>query len=72
MGFGDAGPEAVEFLLELIGLVEEDRGARDEIENSAVGSSDRRIKLPAGKNIDSTGADGGFDDLFVADNALAA
>ena len=72
VGLGDAGPEAVEFLLELIGLVEQNRGAGNEIEDGAVGSGDRGIKLPAGKNVHSTGADGGFDDLFGAGDALAA
>ena len=72
MGFGDASPEAVELLLELIGFVEQNGGARDEIEDGAVGSGDGRIKLPAGKNVDAAGADGGFDDFFGASNALAA
>ena len=67
VGFVDAGPEAVELLLELIGFVEENGGARDEIEDGAVGSGDGRVELPAGKNVDSAGADGGFDDFFVAD-----
>ena len=57
MGVGDAGPEAVEFLFELIGLVEKDRGAGNEIEDSAVGSGDRGIKLPSGKNVDAAGTD---------------
>ena len=72
MGLLDAGPEAVEFLLELIGLVEQDRGAGEEIEDGAVGSGERGIKLPAGKNVDSTGTDGGFDNVFCARDALAA
>ena len=70
--FGDAGPEAIEFLCELIGFVEENRGLRDEIEDGAVGSGDGSVELPAGENVEATGADGGFDDLFVAGNALAA
>src|SRR5271168_1484180 len=72
MSFLDTSPEAVEFLLELIGLVEQNCGARDQIEDSAVGSGDRGIKLPSGKDVDSTGADGGFDNRFVPGNALAA
>ena len=66
MGVGDASPEAVEFFFELMGLVEENSGARDEIEDGAVGSGDGGIKLPAGKNVESTGADGGFDNFFGA------
>ena len=72
VGFGDAGPEAVEFLFELVGLVEKNRGAGNQIENGAVGSGDGSVKLPAGKDVDAAGADGGFDDLFVTDDALAA
>ncbi len=72
VGFCDAGPEAVEFLLELIGFVEQNCGAGNEIEDGAVGSGDRGIKLPAGKNVDAAGADGGFDDFFVACDSFAA
>jgi len=77
VGFGDAGPEAVEFLLELVGFVEQDCGPRNQIEDGAVGAGNRRIKLPAGEDVDSAGANGGFDDFFGvrparADDAFAA
>ncbi len=72
VGFLNASPEAVEFLLELIGFVEQDRGAGSQIEDGAVGSGYGRVELPAGENVDSPGADCGFDDFFVADDALAA
>src|SRR5208282_6779871 len=71
VSFVDAGPEAVEFLLELIGFVEQDCGAGNQIEDSAVGSGYGGIKLPSGKNVDSAGADCGFDDFFVAFDSLA-
>src|ERR1700678_623301 len=69
--FGDASPEAIELLLELIGLVEENRGSRDEIENGVVSSGNGSIKLPAGEDIESPGADRGFDNFFRPGNALA-
>ena len=52
VGFRDAGPEAVEFLVELIGFVEENGGAGNEIEDGAVGTGDGGVELPAGKNVD--------------------
>src|SRR5208282_6262780 len=72
MGILNAGPETIEFLVELIGFVEKNRSTRNEVDNSAVGTGDGRVKLPAGKNVDSARTDGGFHDFFIADNALAA
>ena len=42
-----------------------------QIEDGAVGAGDGGVKLPAGENGDSAGADGGFDDFFGAGDALA-
>ena len=53
VGFFDAGPEAVEFGAEQIGLVEQDGGVGKQIENGAVGSRDRSVELPAGENGDA-------------------
>src|ERR1700683_2537684 len=64
VSFFHAGPEAVELLLELISFVEQNRGSRDEIEDATVGTGDRTKKLPTGKNVDATGANGGFHDLL--------
>ena len=65
MGFFHAGPEAVELGAEEIGLVEQDGGARQQIENAAVGAGDGSVELPAGEDGDSAGTHGGFDDFFV-------
>jgi hypothetical protein len=48
VGFFDAGPEAVEFLLELIGSSSR-TAAREEIEDGAIGSGDGSVELPAGE-----------------------
>ena len=56
----------------MIGLVEENGGARHEIEDGSIGSGDGSVELPSGKDVEATGADGGFDDFFVAGDALAA
>src|ERR1700678_1099071 len=69
VGFSHASPEAVEFLREWAGFVVQNSGARDEIEDGAGGSSDWGIELPARENVDASGADGGFDNLFVAAEA---
>ncbi len=68
----NAGPEAVEFLAELIGFVEKNRSTRDEIEDGAVGSGDRGVKLPAGKDIHSCRTNRSLDDFFITNYALAA
>ena len=64
MSFFDAGPEAVEFGAEQIGLVEQHGGVGKQIEDGAVGAGDGGVELPAGENGDAAGADGGFDDFF--------
>src|SRR5712671_7359452 len=66
MSFSDASPKALEFLFELIGFVEQNGGARNEIEDGVVGAGDRREKLPPGKNVEATRANGSFDDFFGA------
>ena len=65
VGLFDAGPEAVELGAKEIGFVEQDGGARQKIEDAAVGAGDGSVELPAGEDGDSAGAHGGFDDLFV-------
>ena len=64
MRFGHASPEAVEFLPELVRLVEEDRGAWQQIKQIALGSRHWRVEFPAGENRDPAGAHCGFDNLF--------
>ena len=71
MGLFDAGPEAIELGAKEIGFVEQDGGARQKIEDTAVGAGDGSVELPAGEDGDSTGAHGGFDDLFVSGDAFA-
>src|SRR5229473_240178 len=72
VGFLDASPEAIEFLFKLVGFVEQDRSARNEIEDVAVGACDRRIELPAGKNIHASSTDRGFYDFLRAFDTPAA
>ena len=64
VGFFDARPEVVEFGAEQVGFVEQDGGVGQQIEDGAVGSGDRGVELPAGKDGDAAGAHGGFDDFF--------
>src|SRR5258708_14865098 len=64
VGFRDAGPEAVKLLLEQFGFVKHHGSAGDEIEDGAVGACDGRKKLPPGKNVEATGANGGFHNFF--------
>src|SRR5258706_9886576 len=64
VGFGDSGPEAVKLLLEQFGFVKHDGGAGDEVEDGAVGAGDGSVKLPAGKNVQSSGAHGGFHNFL--------
>ena len=66
VSFFDAGPEAVEFGAQQIGLVEQHGRVGKQIEDGAVGAGDGSVKLPAGENGDSAGAHGGFDDFFRA------
>ena len=64
MSFFHAGPEAIELGAEKIGFVEQDGRVRKQIENTAVSSGDGSVELPAGKDGDAAGADGGFDNFF--------
>src|SRR5215469_15385875 len=68
----DPRPEAVEFRTKKIWLVEQNGGARKQIEDRPVRSCYGCIELPAWKNGDSARANGSFDNLFGCPrNALA-
>ncbi len=67
----DARPEAIELGAEKIRFVEQDSRMREQIKDSAVGSGDGSIKLPAREDRYSAGADRSFNNLFVARDALA-
>jgi len=69
--FANPTPEAVQFMFKLIGFVEQNRRAGKQIEQAAIGSSNRSVKLPAGKHRHPTGADCGFDHIFGARDALS-
>ena len=56
----------------MVGLVEENGGAGDEIEDGVASAGDRSVELPAGENIDAACPDGGFDDFFRAFDTFAA
>src|SRR5438445_13604008 len=64
--FGDASPEAVELLPELVGLVEKYCSAGQEVEHGVIPACDGSVKFPARKSCNPSGADGGFDNFFRA------
>ena len=72
VSFGDAGPEAVELLTELVGFVEQDRCAGDEIKDGVVSAGDGSVELPAGEDVEAASADGGFDYFFGTFDSFAA
>src|SRR5579864_1124602 len=71
VSFFDAGPEAVELGAQQVRLVEQYGRVRKEIEDGAVGAGHWSVKLPAGKNRDSAGANRGLDYLFRAFNSFS-
>ena len=71
MHFGDASPEAIEFGAQKIGFVNEDDGARQQIEDGVAGAGHGRIKFPSGKNCDSARAYCGFNDFFGTLNSFS-
>jgi hypothetical protein len=58
-------------MFKLVGFVEQNRGARKQIEEAAIGSGDRSVKLPARKYCHSTGTDCGFDRILGPRDALS-
>src|SRR6202158_1895911 len=69
--FFDAGPEAVKFTTQQIGLVEQDGRVGEWIKYGAIASGNRGLDLPPGKDGDSAGTHRSLDDLFRSRDALA-
>ena len=56
VGLFDASPAMFQFRLQRLGLIDQHRGVGKQIKQSVLGARHRRVKLPAGKHRDASGA----------------
>ena len=71
MGFGDPRPKTIELRAQEVRLIQKHGSTRKQIEDATLGTCNRGVELPAGKNSNSASADRGLYNLLVTRDAFA-